>query len=118
MARQHKRKQSLRSEEMFTDFREHFIKLFGRSGGPDSKRDVTDYLNGLPRISERDVECCEMLITPEEVIETIANCHGGKALGLEGFLYELYKNIPDFFEHMLYIVYTNWRRNGFIPRSV
>lgn len=53
-------------------FTEHFVQLVMRSDGLSSRRDLTGFRAGLPRLSGRDTETCERSITPQEMMERMA----------------------------------------------
>lgn len=95
------------TEETRKIFQEYFAQLFGRDGGPERKRDFTDFLDGLPRLSGREVECCEIPITAAEVKEALSDCGGYKSQGLDGRHYELYYRMPDLFGYLLACDCTN-----------
>lgn len=98
-------------------FQEHFGQLSVELDGPDSRLDLTDFLAELPRLSGRDAETCEELITPE-VIEAIADCSVGKAPNLDDQPHELCKSMLGFFGYQLADMYVNWQQNREIPRNV
>lgn len=85
-------------------------------GWGQSRWDLTDFLAWLPRLPGQIVEHCEELITPEEVIEAMADCKSGKGQGLDGLPYELY--MPYLFEQVLAEVFMDWQQNGVISRSM
>lgn len=71
----------------------------------------------MPRLSDENAEICEGPIALEEIKQTLMDCGAGKAPGIDGLPYELYKSIPELFRNILVAVYVNWQQNGFIPKS-
>lgn len=77
----------------------------GVNSGPESRRYPMNLFAWLPRLSGWDAGCCNVPITPEKLMEVMADCGGSKAPGLDCLFYELYNIIPDLFEHLLASVY-------------
>lgn len=75
-----------------------FSQFFGRIGGAESRRDLTNrFLASLSRISGQDVWCCDGPITAAEVEKALSDCGGDKSQGLDGIPYKLYYSMPDLF---------------------
>lgn len=51
-------------------------------------------------------------------MELMADYRVGKVPTLDDIPYELYKIMPGLFGHLLASIYTNWKRNGLLPRFV
>lgn len=95
-------------KEMCITFQEYIGQHFRESDGLDSRLNLTDVLTGILPLTEQDVENCDGSITPDETMEAMADCSIGKAPGQDDLPYELYKCIPDLFEHLLGSMYANW----------
>ena len=66
-----------------------FAELFARSGELDAV-DFDAYLDGMPRLSTREAECCERPVSVEEVADTLSRCARSKSPELDCLPYELY----------------------------
>lgn len=59
------------------------------SGSTDNKADFVVYLDGLPRLSTSEAECCERPITTTETQEAMNGCVRAISLVLDGLPYDL-----------------------------
>lgn len=59
---------------------QHFTQFFGRRDGPLCRRNLTDFLAGLPHLSGQDGGCWDGSITAVEAEEALSDCDGDKSL--------------------------------------
>ncbi|WP_347046857.1 hypothetical protein, partial [Escherichia coli] len=102
-------------KQMCAEFQRHFADLYGARGGQEAEVNFTSYLDGMPRLSARDVEFCEMPITAKDIREALTSCTRERSPGLDGLPFELYIYMPDLFGELLRDVYCNWQQNGEYP---
>lgn len=91
----------LEPKQMCVIFQQYFAQLLGTKNRLDNRTNFHVYLDGLPRLSASEAECCKRPITSAEILEAMKSCVRGRSLGLDDLRYEFYISMPDLFRGSL-----------------
>lgn len=110
------------SKQFCAEFLRNFAEIYGAGCGPEVKVNFTSHLDGMPRLSARDEEFCEMPITTKNICDLLASCTRKRSSRLDDLLFELYIHMSDSFSELLGKPYSIWQQNGrlsgFVRRCV
>ena len=104
------------NEAICRAFRCYFEKLFPKVSWLSSAEFDT-YLADFPRFAVTEATGCECCITKKEIWQALKTIGKDKSSGIDGLPNEVHLWLSHMLVPLLAMIYNNWMKLGFIPRS-